>query len=354
MIRDKTILIENIYYMLSYAFLPLTPDGYKNLSKEAFTNIHNLFAAILSQGISIQLKQGLYREYIDRRESLTLLRGKIDMQETIHNRLSRKRVIACEFDELSENNLLNQIIKATVMLLIRHNDVKPEYKSALKRYMLYFSGVDMIDPSFIQWHKVRFYRHNATYRMLINICQLILEGMLLTTRDGEYMLASFLRPEYMSRLYEKFILEYYAKEHKEIYTRASYIPWALDDGYNYLLPAMHSDITLKNKSGDKVLIIDAKYYASTLQTHYNSHTIYSEHMYQIFAYVKNMAAKHHNVSGMLLYARTDEALQPCETYHISGNTISVRTLNLNTKFSDIAAQLDDILASYMMIDAPES
>ena len=41
----------------------------------------------------------------------------------------------------------------------------------------------------------------------------------------EEMYASFLRPEYMSRLYEKFILEYYAKEHKEIYARTSYIPF---------------------------------------------------------------------------------------------------------------------------------
>lgn len=40
MIKDKTILIKNIYYMLSYAFTPLTQGGYENVEKEEFENIH--------------------------------------------------------------------------------------------------------------------------------------------------------------------------------------------------------------------------------------------------------------------------------------------------------------------------
>ena len=50
----------------------------------------------------------------------------------------------------------------------------------------------------------------------------------------------------------------------------------------------------------------------------------------------------HEVSGMLLYARTDEAVQPNNSYHMSGNRISVRTLDLNCEFSEIAMQLDKI------------
>ena len=76
----------------------------------------NLFAAILAKGISRQLKEGLYREYLNRKEDVAVVRGKIDMPGTIQNRLSRRRVLTCEYDELSENNLLNQILKTTVTL----------------------------------------------------------------------------------------------------------------------------------------------------------------------------------------------------------------------------------------------
>lgn len=177
--------------MLSYAFTTLNQGGYEDVATEEFENIHNLFAAILAKGIGKQLKQGLYREYLNRKDDITVVRGKIDMPGTIRNRLSRKQVLTCEYDELSENNLFNQILKTTVMLLLRHARVDQEHKNDLKKEMLFFSNVDTIDPTAIRWAAIRFQRNNSTYRMLISLCQLILDGMLLTTDSGEFKLASF-------------------------------------------------------------------------------------------------------------------------------------------------------------------
>ncbi len=184
--------------------------------------------------------------------------------------------------------------------------------------------------------------------MLISLCQLILEGMLLTTDSGEYKLASFIDQQRMNRLYEKFILEYYIKECPQVTAIASQIPWALDDGFGTMLPIMQSDITLTK--GNKVLIIDAKYYTHTTQAQYDIHTLHSGNLYQIFTYVKNKDVEFgeipHAVSGLLLYAATDEAIQPDNSYQMSGNKISVKTLDLNRKFSEIADQLDAIAAEH--------
>ena len=116
---------------------------------------------------------------------------KIYMSRTIKNRLAHKRVLTCEFDELSENNLYNQILKTTIMLLLRNAKVKTKYKDDLKKEMLFLANVDVLDPVSIKWSAIRFQRNNQTYRMLISICQLIVEGMLITTDAGEYRLASF-------------------------------------------------------------------------------------------------------------------------------------------------------------------
>ena len=345
MIKDKSIFIKNIYYMLSYAFTTLNQGGYEDVATEEFENIHNLFAAILAKGIGKQLKQGLYREYLNRKDDITVVRGKIDMPGTIRNRLSRKQVLTCEYDELSENNLFNQILKTTVMLLLRHARVNQEHKNHLKKEMLFFSNVDTIDPTAIRWTAIRFQRNNSTYRMLISLCQLILDGMLLTTDSGEFKLASFVDEQRMNRLYEKFILEYYTKECPWVTATASQIPWALDDGVGPMLPIMQSDIMLTR--GSEVLIIDAKYYTHTTQKQYDIHKIHSSNLYQIFTYVKNkdmeFGVQPHTVSGMLLYAATDEEIQPDNSYQMSGNKISVRTLNLNRNFSEIAAQLNAIV-----------
>lgn len=334
--------------MLSYAFTELKQGDYEDIAAEEFENVHNLLAAILIKGIGKQLKQGLYREYLQHKNDVITVRGKIDMPGTISHQMTRKRMLTCDYDELSENNLLNQILKTTILLLLRHSKVNQEYKDNLKREMMFFSNVDVLDPKMIRWSAIRFQRNNSTYRMLIGLCQLILEGMLLTTDSGERRLASFFDEQRMNRLYEKFILEYYAKECPQVKAAAAQIPWALDDSIGTMLPIMQSDIMLTK--GNKVLIIDAKYYTHTAQTHFDVHTLHSRNLYQIFTYVKNKDAEFgnrpHTVSGMLLYAATDEAIQPDNSYQMSGNRISVQTLDLNQDFSKISKQLNGIISQY--------
>lgn len=346
MTREKNTLIKNIYYMLSYAFMSLDQSGFEDVARESFDNIHDLFAAILAKGIGRQLKQGLYRQYIPRREELTVMRGKLDMPGTMRDRVARKQRLACEYDELSENGIYNQILKTTVMLLLRHGSVSQQQKSALKKEMLFFSGIDELDPASIRWSAISFHRNSGAYRMLLGLCRLVLDGMLMTTEDGSYKLAAFVDEQRMERLYEKFILAYYARHWPQLDANASRIPWALDDGADALLPAMQSDITLRR--GGAALIIDAKFYSHTTQVQFDTHTIHSHNLYQIFTYVKNRQAAFagEQVSGMLLYARTDEAIQPDNVYHMSGNRISVMTLDLNRPFSEIAGQLDAIAATH--------
>ena len=104
MIERKGILIKNIFYMLSYAYQVLRQSHYEDIAAEEFQNIHDLFAGILAAGLTQQLKQGLYREYIPQIDDLPVLRGKLDMQRTIRHKLQQKTLLACEYDQLTENN----------------------------------------------------------------------------------------------------------------------------------------------------------------------------------------------------------------------------------------------------------
>ena len=49
-----------------------------------------------------------------------------------------------------------------------------------------------------------------------------------------------------------------------------------------------------------------------------------------------------SVSGMLLYARTGDAVQPDESFLLDGSRITARTLDLGRPFPDIAYELDRI------------
>ena len=93
------IPIQNIYYMLSYAFRALRGNGYRRMAAESFHNSAELCAAILCRGVSAQLKRGFQREYVPFTESLTAVRGKIDITGSLKNNSMLRRQLVCDFDE---------------------------------------------------------------------------------------------------------------------------------------------------------------------------------------------------------------------------------------------------------------
>lgn len=341
MTEDKGILIRNIYYMLAYAFLELRQNNYAEIQGEKFDDIYDLFAEILCRGISYQLKQGLYREYVARNESLQTVRGKIDMSGTIANKMRHNQRIACDYDELSEDNIYNQILVSTALILLRHSDVKKDKKSKLKKLMLFFQNVQPIDVHTIRWNTLRFDRNNRNYRLLTYLCYFIVNEWLMTTEDGNYKLREF-SDEHMERLFEKFVLEYYKKHHPVLKASASKIRWNIveEQTDTSILPIMKTDILLS--MGERTLIIDTKYYTEIMQGQYSRDTLRSGHLYQINTYINEYDSNHcHNVDGMLLYAKTKGvAFDDAQIRHRDGYSIYIRTLDLNTDFESIKKRLE--------------
>lgn len=353
MTNDKGIYIKNIYYMLSYAFQILKQSNFESIAAEEFRFIQDLFAAILAKGVAKQLKQGLHKEYITNNDMMSVMRGKLDIQGTVQQRIQRKQKLACIFDELSENNIFNQILKTTMYYLVRDNNVSQKHKRELNKLLVFFDNVLLLNPSSIKWNRLYYRRNNKNYEMLLNICYFILSGMLQTTEKGEYKMVTFL-DEHMARLYERFILEYYRRHHNYLSEiKAAQVQWDLtgnnDKNMIKFLPVMKTDIFLRLE--EKVLIIDAKYYSRTMQKYFDKNTLHSANIYQIYTYVKNQDKKNTgNVAGILLYAKTEEDITPDCIFNIGGNQIGAKTLDLNKKFDLIAAQLDEIAYSYLKKD----
>lgn len=343
------IRIQNIYYMLAYAFQVLNEQGYKHIALENFDNTAELCAAILSSGIKKQIKRGIGKEYIPRTESISFLRGKINISETIKTQALNKKKMVCSHDEFTVNSYMNRIIKTTLLILLRA-DIAKKWKKELRKLLVFFDDVGIINLYSVNWN-LKYNRNNQTYRMLISICYLVVEGLLQTQSNGSTKLMDFLDEQHMHRLYERFILEYYRREFPQITANASQIRWQLDDNMGAMLPVMQTDIMLSH--GVKTLIIDAKYYGHSVQKRYDRYTLHSGNMYQIFTYVKNKEAEltdvPHEVSGMLLYARTGEVVYPENEYRMSGNIIEVRTLNLDGDFAMIKAQLNGIAEKYLNV-----
>ena len=342
----NSIQVKNIYWMITYALNVIDDKGIKNISTETFENIYDLCASLMSLALSKQVKRGLDKSYIVKRDDLPCVKGKILIKENLLSG-NYKSKIFCEYDEYNENSYLNKIVKTACVYLLKSNKITDKKRAIkLKRYLLYLSNVDTINIKLINWNRINFNKNNVSYKVLVNISYLIINGLLASNKNGNIDFREFIDPRKMSALYEKFILGYYKYHHPSLLKGACKIDWNVE-GNDELLPIMKTDIMLYNKVTDKTLIIDAKYYDSIFQYYkkYDSKSFHSDNLYQMYAYVKNKDIhKTGKVSGLLLYghAKNDPAVE--SSFNLDGNVISVTNIDLSKDFEAIRKKLESLIS----------
>lgn len=75
--KQNSILIKNIYYMLAYVYCDLNKKQYAHLAVENFEDIEDLLTTILIKGVNYQLKKGLYTDYQEKEALISVVRGKL-------------------------------------------------------------------------------------------------------------------------------------------------------------------------------------------------------------------------------------------------------------------------------------
>ena len=122
--------------MLTYAFQVLNEQGYKDMATEKFDNVAELCSAILAKGVSIQIKRGLGREYLQKTEMLTTVKGRIEVSETVKTMSLLKQQMVCSHDDFSVNSYMNRILKTTMELLLR-SDISKTRKKELRKVLVF-------------------------------------------------------------------------------------------------------------------------------------------------------------------------------------------------------------------------
>ena len=166
-------------------------------------------------------------------------------------------------------------------------------------------------------------------------------------KTGSYKFRDFLRDERkMAKLFEDFVFNFYRIESSEFAVKKERIYWAASsetDPNLQLLPTMETDISLRDEK--RTIIIDTKYYKNTLQTYYDSESIHSGNLYQLFAYLKNLEPRGGNdaqAEGILLYPTVSRSLK--EKYDMHGHRVRICTVDLAQDWKAIRSELLALVA----------
>lgn len=344
------IPVANVYYLLCYAWNKLEEKNVIDIDPAASTDLVNLFARVLASGIDHLLKKGVDRGYLLHSEESTVLRGRINFPSTIKRVLLQRAQAHCEFDELSFDVLHNRILKATLLRLLRTDQLDPMIRERLIAQYHLLAEVRNIELSAQLFGKVQLYRNNYFYDFLLKVCELLFSNLLPTQKPGNWRFRSFLQDHnQMAILFEHFIRNFYKKELPrtlkpgECTVKREDIHWnmaAANSPDVALLPKMQTDVSITTES--KKTLLECKYTDDPFEERYEgTRKLISTHLFQINAYLDNLPPTklNNNCRAVLLYPVAKRAVET-DFLRPNGQTLSIRTINL---FQDWTAIHTDLL-----------
>ena len=349
------IPIQNIYYLLCYAWDKLEEGNKVNVSQSDYENAIDLYARVLINGCRHLFKRGIEHNYNEVSKEYVGIKGKIDFNASLNKNLFKRGRAICQFDEFEVNILQNQLLKATLKRLTKIKSIDKKVKQEIWFYYSKFSNVEDIEIQLTLFSKVRIHRNNSVYDFLLKISKLIIENTVLDEADGNYHFKEFIGSDKaMAALFEAFVRNFYKKEQRVFSVRREDINWdaiPVGGSSESYLPKMQTDITLESEN--RKIILETKYYANALNSRFEGEKFHSGNLYQLYSYLRNIETKLTHLrniesEGILLYPVVGYQLN--ENYMLGTHKLSVKTIDLSKSWREIEKQLFAIIN----IPAPKS
>ena len=239
----------------------------------------------------------------------------------------------------------NQILKSTAARLARTDEVEDPLREQLASLVRGLGDVAEVPLSAADFRRVQLHGNNAFYGLLLRVCALAHECLVPHESGGRYRFRDLLADELaMGLVFQDFVRNFYRLEQRKYHVGSDGLVWAAEQGFGHgheLLPQMRTDVTLRSTA--RTVVIECKWYREPLQAHHGRRKLRSGHLYQLFAYLKNLEERNGcQAEGILLYPLVDEAFNVA--CRIQGHLMRAQTLNLTTDWTDIHRQLTTLVA----------
>ena len=359
------IPVRNIWLLLLYA-----SQLYRELSEarrvqleDATDDIPDLVAELLANAVERRLRRSLTFGHQRREADLNRLRGRIDLLRTERRQLLQRGRVACIFDELTIDTPRNRYVKAALLRfgqVVKGSDLARRCRDLAAR--LERAGVTGIPDARRQgsnlppdgpgWM-------SAEERQMLAAARLAFDLSIPTEEAGRTLLAiPDQRAKSGWKLYEAAVAGFYKAVLSERGWRVktqSGINWPLENptpSLREIMPGMITDIVLErrnrsNPAAGRRIVIDTKFTSIVTDGAYREHSLKSDNIYQIYAYLRSQENGSDplsvNTAGVLLYPAIDTCID--EAAVIQGHEVRFTTVNLAADGQTIRRQLLRVVCS---------
>nr|DAS62787.1 MAG TPA: McrBC 5-methylcytosine restriction system component [Caudoviricetes sp.] len=321
--EERSIILKNLIFMLSYTKnLDIKTNDNAKLSTEK-----NPFIEILIREFATSLFEALKRltpkRYVREEENLNYLKGKIKFSENFRYNCTNQAKFYCEYDEFSENNLLNQLFLfvSTCLYNISNNSYN---KKTLKFIINYYSDISFVRFDKFKVRKIKLTRNQELFKKSFNLAKMFVEQTSVDLSKNKFENITLVWD--MNKLFEEFIFELIKRKIPECSPIAQKTKRLLRSTQETKRDTK-VDILIQHPQ----IIIDTKYKKFT-----NFDDISSADIYQVTTY----CLLHNYKRAILLYPQYDKK-EPdiCDyqlncaenNYHIDFCTVNLKNNDLKDK-----------------------
>lgn len=318
--EERSIILKNLIFMLSYTKkLDIKTNNNAKLATEK-----NPFIEILIREFATSLFESLKRltpkRYVREEENLNYLKGKIKFSENIRYNCTNQAKFYCEYDEFSENNLLNQLFLFVSTCL--YNISNSSYnKKTLKFIINYYSDISFVRFDKFKARKIKLTRKQELFKKPFKLAKMFVEQTSVDLSKNKFENITLVWD--MNKLFEEFIFELIKRKIPECHASAQKTKRLLVRDKETRRDTKVDILVQKPK-----VIIDTKYKKFT-----NSKEISSADIYQVTTYC--LLHKYHR--AILLYPQFENEEPDIKNYHLNndGDQYRIDFCTINLKYNDL-------------------
>lgn len=278
LLLEPKVSLKNLFGMLEYAYdldsARFLEGTYDAGSIEGF---FDRVVRILAQNVIRRSNEGFFKEYVERKESSTFVRGKLDIQKTA--REPWKPEVHQRVRELTADIEDNQIILWTLSKVLSNDLCRDDTRTIVRHAYRALEPITSLQEFTASDCTGRNYRRlNSDYEFMHALCRMILDNTGPTRDLGRNQMIPFVVE--MPTLYERFVARWLSTHLSGDYRVESQKTVRLDDGTGL---SFDIDLVFRRPDGDVAAIADTKYKNQTKPK--------PEDVAQVVAYAERMGTE---------------------------------------------------------------
>ena len=211
--KERKIILKNLLYMLSLTRkLDIKESEIAKISKSKNPFLEILIK-IYATSLFECLKRFIPKNYVTEEDNLTVLKGKLLFSKHIIKNSVNQAKFYCQYDEFSENNLLNQLFYYVSRLLyFVSND--NENKRILKFITDFFCDIDFKKINIYKITNLKLTKNQTAFQKPFDLAKMFLENSLIDMNQHKIKTISLLWD--MNKLFEEFVFEFIRRNKDKI------------------------------------------------------------------------------------------------------------------------------------------